>query len=59
MAVSWGGHESLVIPKVSSMKPEEFDPNCRDHRMLRIYVGLEDADFLIRDLEANLKFLAP
>jgi cystathionine beta-lyase/cystathionine gamma-synthase len=50
MAVSWGGHESLVIPKCASLKPEEFDANEKTHRMLRLYVGLEDAEYLIADL---------
>lgn len=50
MAVSWGGHESLIIPKCSSLDPMDFDPANRSHRMLRIYIGLEDADYLIRDL---------
>lgn len=51
MAVSWGGHESLLIPKLATMPREAFDAENRDHRMIRIYVGLEDADYLIRDLE--------
>jgi cystathionine beta-lyase/cystathionine gamma-synthase len=51
MAVSWGGHESLLIPKLATIPRESFDANNRDHRMIRIYVGLEDADYLIRDLE--------
>jgi cystathionine beta-lyase/cystathionine gamma-synthase len=50
MAVSWGGHESLIIPKVSGMKPEAFDPANPEHRMLRLYIGLESADYLINDL---------
>jgi cystathionine beta-lyase/cystathionine gamma-synthase len=51
MAVSWGGHESLVIPKCSGIQPAAFDATNREHRMLRLYVGLEDADYLIKDLE--------
>jgi cystathionine beta-lyase/cystathionine gamma-synthase len=50
MAVSWGGHESLIIPKLATMKKEDFDPGVKDHRMMRIYVGLEDAEQLISDL---------
>lgn len=50
MAVSWGGHESLVIPKCASIDPADFDPANRNHRMLRLYVGLEDAPYLIEDL---------
>jgi cystathionine beta-lyase/cystathionine gamma-synthase len=51
MAVSWGGHESLVLPKCASLQPPEFDPSNKEHRMLRLYIGLEDADYLISDLE--------
>lgn len=51
MAVSWGGHESLILPKCASLTPDEFDPAIPEHRMLRLYTGLEDADYLIRDLE--------
>jgi len=51
MAVSWGGHESLIIPGCAGMKREAFDPSVREHRMLRLYVGLEEADYIIQDLE--------
>jgi cystathionine beta-lyase/cystathionine gamma-synthase len=50
MAVSWGGHESLVIPKCTGIKNEEFDPNNREHRYVRLYIGLEEAAYLISDL---------
>ena len=50
MAVSWGGHESLVIPKCSGIAPADFDPNNKEHRMIRLYVGLEEPEYLIRDL---------
>jgi cystathionine beta-lyase/cystathionine gamma-synthase len=51
MAVSWGGHESLILPKCASLTAGQFDPSVKEHRMLRLYTGLEDADYLIRDLE--------
>ncbi|HTI91529.1 MAG TPA: aminotransferase class I/II-fold pyridoxal phosphate-dependent enzyme [Puia sp.] len=51
MAVSWGGHESLILPKCASLSAEEFDPNVKEHRMLRLYTGLEEPEYLIRDLE--------
>jgi cystathionine beta-lyase len=51
MAVSWGGHESLIIPKCSGIQPGDFNATNREHRMMRLYVGLEDADYLIKDLE--------
>lgn len=55
MAVSWGGHESLVIPKCAGLKSSEFDPNNREHRYVRLYVGLEDAEYLINDLKQALE----
>jgi cystathionine beta-lyase/cystathionine gamma-synthase len=55
MAVSWGGHESLILPKCASIAPEDFDPLNKEHRMLRLYIGLEDADYLISDLEEAFK----
>jgi cystathionine beta-lyase/cystathionine gamma-synthase len=51
MAVSWGGHESLVIPGCAGLRNEEFNANNPDHRIIRLYVGLEDPEYLIRDLE--------
>jgi cystathionine beta-lyase/cystathionine gamma-synthase len=51
MAVSWGGHESLILPKCAGLADEEFDPDNPEHRMLRLYTGLEDPGYLIGDLE--------
>ncbi|HEY8970448.1 MAG TPA: aminotransferase class I/II-fold pyridoxal phosphate-dependent enzyme [Puia sp.] len=51
MAVSWGGHESLIIPRCSGIEPADFDPSNKEHRMLRLYTGLEDPAYLIADLE--------
>lgn len=54
LAVSWGGHESLVMPKAVGIRPEHFDAQNPEHRLVRLYVGLEDADFLIADLQQAL-----
>ncbi|MCB9080868.1 MAG: aminotransferase class I/II-fold pyridoxal phosphate-dependent enzyme [Lewinellaceae bacterium] len=54
LAVSWGGHESLVIPRCASLQEAEFDANNQDHRLVRLYIGLEDADYLIADLDQAL-----
>lgn len=51
MAVSWGGHESLIIPKAAGMTPSAFDTHISEHRMIRLYVGLEEAEYLIADLQ--------
>ena len=50
MAVSWGGHESLIIPKCAGLPAAHFNPLNKEHRMLRLYIGLEDPDYLIKDL---------
>lgn len=50
MAVSWGGHESLIIPKCAGMAKADFNPKDPVHRLIRLYIGLEEADFLINDL---------
>ena len=54
MAVSWGGHESLVIPKCSGIPLTDFDATNPEHRYVRLYVGLEEAEYLIKDLEQAL-----
>lgn len=54
MAVSWGGHESLVIPKCAGLPPGDFDPTKKEHRYVRMYVGLEEPQYLINDLEQAL-----
>jgi cystathionine beta-lyase/cystathionine gamma-synthase len=59
IGVSWGGHESLVFaPIISTMKelPEElFGQLGIVPGMIRISVGLEEGEDLIRDLEQALR----
>ena len=57
MAVSWGGHESLIIPGCASIKREQFDASNASHRMFRLYCGLEEADYIIADLEQAFETL--
>jgi cystathionine beta-lyase/cystathionine gamma-synthase len=54
MAVSWGGHESLIIPRCASVPVELFDASNVEHRMVRMYCGLEEPEYLINDLEQAL-----
>ena len=54
LAVSWGGHESLVIPSVIGFPANDFDPTNVNHRLIRFYIGLEDPDYLIEDLKRGL-----
>lgn len=51
MAVSWGGHESLVIPKCAGIPAKDFDASNPEHRWVRLYVGLEEPDYIINDLK--------
>jgi cystathionine beta-lyase/cystathionine gamma-synthase len=55
MAVSWGGHESLIIPKCAGLPANAFNPQHKDHRSLRLYVGLEEAAYIIKDLERGFE----
>lgn len=50
IAVSWGGHESLILPRCSSLPVSSFDAGNPLHCMIRLYVGLEDPQYLIQDL---------
>ena len=58
MAVSWGGHESLIIPRCAGIPTADFDLKNKEHRMLRLYIGLEDADYLFRDLERGFSSIS-
>ena len=51
MAVSWGGHESLALPKCASLLPHQFDAGNREHKMIRFYFGLEEPAYLVADIE--------
>lgn len=55
MAVSWGGHESLVIPKCAGIRPGDFDPANPEHRYVRMYAGLEEPGYLVADLQQALE----
>ncbi len=55
MAVSWGGHESLIIPKCAGFVAAHFNSQHKEHRMLRLYVGLEEPDYIIKDLEQGFE----
>jgi len=55
MAVSWGGHESLIIPSIAGISAADYDAANPRHQLIRMYVGLEEPDYLIKDLEQALK----
>ena len=57
MAVSWGGHESLIMPSIGFYgipgKPEPSLP----WNFCRFYIGLEDPEWLWEDLERAMEEL--
>lgn len=55
IAVSWGGHESLVIPRCAGIPKDLYNAKNELHRHIRLYIGLEDAEYLIGDLEQALE----
>ncbi|MEP7109355.1 MAG: aminotransferase class I/II-fold pyridoxal phosphate-dependent enzyme [Ferruginibacter sp.] len=57
MAVSWGGHESLIIPRCSGIPSKYFNPEKKEHRMIRLYIGLEEAEYLMHDLDRGFEVL--
>ncbi len=56
-AVSWGGYESLVFPTCALYGIEGRTNPPLPFSFYRFYIGLEDPDWLIEDLEQALKAL--
>jgi cystathionine beta-lyase/cystathionine gamma-synthase len=58
LGVSWGGHESLVVPVAASLAQtpgvNSFERFGVSPRAIRLHVGLEDAEVLWSDLEQAL-----
>jgi len=53
LAVSWGGHESLVFPATASSE-KDSDVNRSTVNLVRIYIGLESPETLIEDMAQAL-----
>ena len=58
LGVSWGGHESLIVPVEASLAQtpgvNSFDRFSVSPRAIRLHVGLEDPEMLWADLERAL-----
>lgn len=54
MAVSWGGHESLIMPACSFQPRENYDASVYPLSLIRFYIGLEEPELLIEDLKQAL-----
>ena len=50
MAASWGGHESLIYPMAAAYKDGNYKASL-PFTLIRFYIGLEEAAYLINDLE--------
>ncbi len=54
MGASWGGFESLLVPRRAPRSATPWPrPGCAGGPLMRIHVGLEDPGDLIADLEAG------
>jgi cystathionine beta-lyase len=54
LAVSWGGHESLVMPSAAFYNIPGRPDTTVPFNLVRFYIGLEDPEWLIEDLEQAL-----
>ncbi len=57
LAVSWGGHESLVLPFCGFYNISGKEDSTLPFNLVRFYIGLEDPDWLIEDLKQALEVL--
>lgn len=58
LAVSWGGHESLIMPTVTFYDmPGQPDPEL-PWNLVRFYIGLEDPDYLLADILQALELIS-
>ena len=54
LACSWGGHESLIFPLCVLYTSENYQQSTLPWNLVRMYIGLEDANTLINDIEQAL-----
>ena len=54
MAVSWGGYESLMIPSIVFHDMPGVEDSPIPWNYVRLYIGLEDPEYLIEDLDQAL-----
>ena len=54
IAVSWGGYESLMIPSITFHDMPGIEDSPIPWTFVRLYIGLEDPEYLIKDLDQAL-----
>lgn len=57
LAVSWGGHESLIIPTAGFYNIPGRDDSPIPWNLVRFYIGLEDAEWIWEGIEMGLEVL--
>ena len=57
LAVSWGGHESLVLPFCAFYNIAGKEDTTLPLNLVRFYIGLEDPNWLIEDLKQALEII--
>ncbi|MCB9316368.1 MAG: PLP-dependent transferase [Lewinellaceae bacterium] len=57
MAVSWGGHESLMLPTIGFYSIPGKEPPEIPWQFCRFYIGLEDPEWLWEDMERAMQEL--
>jgi cystathionine beta-lyase len=55
LACSWGGYESLAFPVCAFSDSKETFTSALPWNLIRVYIGLEEADELINDLSNALE----
>lgn len=57
LAASWGGHESLLFPASATRDPQSARASEGNFNLIRFYIGLEEPELLIADLDQALNQL--
>lgn len=57
IAVSWGGHESLILPVAAFHNLPGGKKPDNPWNLIRLYIGLEDPQLLIGDLQQSLELV--
>ena len=55
LACSWGGYESLQFPSCTTLTSQNYSGSTLPFNLVRLYVGLEDPQLLIKDLSMALE----
>ena len=58
IAVSWGGFESLMMPTIAFHDVPGAEDSPVPWNYIRLYIGLEDGDYLIEDLSNALNAMS-